>query len=206
MPQDPKFLFTLLNTPITAEPSALLTPLSMIGLGWISSTRAWLDRLSRGGWLLLAYALTDLLHFVGHILSARYAGAPMDRIHLAAPLPRTIYLDNAVTPQVHRLRSLGGPVANTLAGVLFFGLGFLAPPQSVGRAGLTLLGWFNSLLAVGSLFPLPFIDGGVILKWTLVERGQSSAQADRMVRQAGFAAGGLVVLLGLWLVKARRWR
>lgn len=206
MSQEPRLLFTLLNTPVTAEPSALLTPLSMIGLGWISSTRSWLDRLSRGGWLLLAYALTDLLHFIGHILSARYASAPMDRIHLAAPLPRTVYLDNAVTPQAHRLRSLGGPVANTLAGVLFFGLGFLAPPRSAVRSGLVLLGWFNSLLAVGSLFPLPFIDGGTILKWTLVERGQFPEQADRLVRQAGFAAGGLVILLGLWLVRARRCR
>ncbi|MCL4301765.1 MAG: hypothetical protein KJ077_39085 [Anaerolineae bacterium] len=206
MPQESKPLFTILNTPVTAEPSALLTPLSMVALGWISSSRSWPNRLYRGGWLLLAYALTDLLHFVGHILSARYAGAPMDRIHLAAPLPRTIYLDNVVTPQAHRLRSFGGPLANTLAGVLFFGLGFLAPSRSAVRTGLILLGWFNSLLAAGSLFPLPFIDGGVILKWTLVERGQSSEQADRVVRQAGFAAGSLVILFGLWLIKARRWR
>lgn len=68
MPQEPKHLFTLLNTPVTAEPSALLTPLCMVGLGWVSSTHSWPDRLYWGGWLLLAYALTDLVHFVGHIL------------------------------------------------------------------------------------------------------------------------------------------
>ncbi|MCL4298452.1 MAG: hypothetical protein KJ077_22135 [Anaerolineae bacterium] len=104
------------------------------------------------------------------------------------------------------MRSIGGPVANALAGLHFFLLRFLTPSWWGLRTGPTLLGWFNSLLVVSSLFPLSFIDGGVILKWTLVEHGQSSEQADRMVWHAGFIASGLVVLPGLFLAKQRKWR
>lgn len=176
-----KPLFILLNTPVMVEPSALLTPLNMVGLGlWLAGPgQPWSKRLRLGGLMLLTYALTDLLHFGGHIVSSRYAGAPMDRVHLAAPFPYAEYLDNDVSPQAHRLRSVGGPLANALACLLSVGLGPFTPANSVRREWLTMSRWLNGLIAVGSLLPLPFIDGGVILKWTLVERGYSRMQPIR---------------------------
>ncbi|MEJ2711253.1 MAG: hypothetical protein P8074_26835, partial [Anaerolineales bacterium] len=51
-----------------------------------------------------------------------------------------------------------------------------------------------------SVAPLPMVDGGIILKWKLVEAGQSPEQADQTVRKTSFSLGagflGLGALLG----------
>lgn len=36
----------------------------------------------------------------------------------------------------------------------------------------------HGLILTGSLAPLPIVDGGSLLKWTLVERGRTPAEAD----------------------------
>ncbi len=36
---------------------------------------------------------------------------------------------------------------------------------------------------------MPIVDGGSSLKWALVERGRSPAEADQVVKRAGIAAG-----------------
>ena len=52
----------------------------------------------------------------------------------------------------------------------------------------------NLFLATASLLPIPGIDGGPILKWSLVEQGYSIRESDEVVRQAN---GALAALLGL---------
>jgi hypothetical protein len=189
------------------EPSALLSLLNMFGLGlWLAgSAQPWSKRLRRGGLMALTYTLTNLFHFGGHILSSRYAGASMDRVHLAAPFPYAEYLDNDVSPQAHRLRSVGGPLANALACLLSFGLVPLTPANSARREWANVSAWLNGLIALGSLLPLPFIDGGVILKWTLVERGYTPDVADQKVRQANLAVGAVGALVCVMLTLRRYW-
>ncbi len=207
MRDDRKPLFILLDTPVTAEPAALLAPLGAWGLTvWLAGpAQSWPKRLRLGLLMALTYSLADLFHFVGHILSSRYAGAPMDGIHLAAPLPRAVYVNNEVSPQTHRLRSVGGPLANVLACLLSFLFRPLTPTRSVWHEWLTMSGWFNGLAVIGSLSPLPFVDGGVILKWTLVEQGHSPGEAERVVRQANLATGGIAAGVGVILALQRRW-
>jgi Zn-dependent protease len=64
----------------------------------------------------------------------------------------------------------------------------------------------NVFLLVVGLLPIPGIDGGAVLKWSLVERGQTTSQADANVCKingvlsAGLAAGSTVAFK-----KKRRW-
>jgi hypothetical protein len=64
----------------------------------------------------------------------------------------------------------------------------------------------HSFILLGSLAPLPMVDGGIILKWKLVEAGQSPEQADRTVHKTSLSLGaaffGLGIMLGL--IRKRR--
>ena len=63
----------------------------------------------------------------------------------------------------------------------------------------------NAFLSTASLLPIPGIDGGPILKWSLVERGYTPQEADELVMGVDrVAAGGLGVAAGVAL-KKRRW-
>ena len=41
----------------------------------------------------------------------------MDEVRISLGMPRTLYRDNAVSPNAHRVRALGGPIFN-LVGLL----------------------------------------------------------------------------------------
>lgn len=204
--QAAKPLFHILDTPVTAELSILFSVFNMLGLGiWLAGPQySWPDRLRRGGLMLLTYILADLIHYVGHILSSRWAGGPIDRIHMAAPLPRAVYLDNDVPPRVHRLRSVGGPLASGLAALFFGALRLVIPKNSVGADWLKQSAGLNGLTAIGSLAPLPLVDGGAILKWTLVEQGQPPEAAEQKVQQVNLAFGTVAAVVGIALLLGRR--
>ncbi len=160
------------------------------------------------GMLALPIALcAEIGHAMAHTVSARAAGAPMDEILLSAGMARTLYLNNDVAPHTHIQRSLGGPLFS-LAGFLLSLLWWrTAPKGSINRdlAGVSLFG--HSVILFGSVTPLPMIDGGIILKWKLVETGQSPEQAEQTVRNASVSLGATAVGLGglLGLARKRRW-
>ena len=86
-------------------------------------------------------------HALAHIFSARYAKVPMDEIRITANMPRTLYWNNDVSPDQHRLRALGGPIFNALGFLLSLTINRLVPRHSVERE---LSGW--STLGHGLLF------------------------------------------------------
>ena len=53
--------------------------------------------------------------------------------------------------------------------------------------------------------PLPVVDGGVILKWTLVERGRTPAEADTVIRRLNLAIGAVALVAGVVLAIVRYW-
>lgn len=63
----------------------------------------------------------------------------------------------------------------------------------------------HGLLILMSLAPVPMVDGGSILKWTLVERGRTEKAADEVVRQVDWAFGILLVVIGVALLFMRSW-
>jgi hypothetical protein len=203
-------LFTVWDTPVRVEPvvyGGLLT--AWLGLSWLAGRRrprlGGLARLLVGAASLLALISADLGHAIAHIITARHAGAPMDEIYVSATFSHTLYRDNDVPPRVHRLRALGGPVFSAvgLAASLLFRR--VTPPRSVARvvADAACLG--HGYVLGGSLLPLPIVDGGTILKWTLVERGLAPARADAALRQANLALGTAATTAGAAFALNRRW-
>lgn len=174
-------------------------------LAWIAGLhkpeRSWLQRLGIG---LLAMPLAlaaDIGHAMAHTISARLAGAPMAEILLSAGMPRTLYQNNAVPPQIHIQRSLGGPIFSLICSVFSLMWWHNTAPESTSHelAEVSLVG--HSFILLGSMAPLPMVDGGTILKWKLVEAGQSPEDADQVVRKTSMGLGtallGLGALFGL---------
>ena len=207
---DVPVLFTAWGTPVRVRPVVLANLAGLwVGLSWLASRRhpAWRlgRRLIAGAASALALLSADLGHAVAHIVSANWAGAPMDYVLVSAGMPRTVYLDDEVSPQAHRRRAMGGPILNGVGFLVSLVLRTLAPRSSVPREVLDWSCLGHGLLLLGSLAPLPMVDGGSLLKWTLVERGRSPEQADAVVRQAGLGLGAGAAAAGLALAARRRW-
>jgi hypothetical protein len=195
---DVPILFRLNGVPVQV-PAAYWGDLVVLGAGlvWLAGRRhpqrGWSERLLVGGLGLVLAVAADLTHVLGHTVTARLAGAPMDRVRVALGIPRTLYDDNAVPPGTHRMRAVGGPVGSLLGLLLSLLWRGATRPDSAARdlADASCLG--HGVLFFGSLVPLPIFDAGTILKWTLVEQGRSEAEADALVH-------GVSELIGLGAV------
>jgi hypothetical protein len=120
-------------------------------------------------------------------------------------MPRTLYSNNAVSPDVHRLRALGGPLYNALGLLLSVAIYKVLPRNSIARevAGWLALG--HGFLASASMAPVPMVDGGTLLKWTLVTHGKTTTEADRVIRKADWALGTAAAAMGVGFVTRRAW-
>lgn len=167
-------LFTLLGTPWLVTPYAWLNVVAFIvagiivALGLESGRPAARILLAGVGYGLLVY-LTYVLHGIGHIVSAKIVGAPMDA-HLITPL-RQINLyegDQSRYPKgVHIGRALGGPLANLLTGLAAWGIvwgqtGSLIPWKMLGESWMAFFSVASLLVGVAAFAPTPTIDGWVI--------------------------------------------
>lgn len=193
--------FRLNGVQVVVQPDFWPAPVLLTGLlAWAAGKRrperSWLERLGVG-LLAMPFALfADLGHALAHSVSARAAGAPMDRFLLSSGMPRTLYDNNDIPPRAHILRSLGGPIFSLAGFVLSLAWRRLTPKGSLGRdlADASLAG--HSFILLGGVVPLPFVDGGVILKWKLVETGQTPEQADRVVKKTSLGLGAALLGLG----------
>ena len=153
----------------------------------------------------LVLILSDVGHAFAHTISTRFAGAPMDEIELSSGMPRTIYHEDHVPPRVHRMRALGGPLFSALGLGISWLVRSLVPRPSIAREVSDWSCVGHGLILTGSLAPLPIVDGGSLLKWTLVDRGRSPAEADRIVKQAGIATGVAATGAGVMFATHCRW-
>jgi hypothetical protein len=201
---------TVLSTPVEIQPLVLLNVAGLWAMlaylaGRRGSARPLCWRIWTGFLGMLALMTADLGHAAAHILSARWADAPMDMIQVSAGMPRTIYYQDDVSPRAHRLRAIGGPLFNVVGLLLSLLQRAASAPDSIWR---TLADWSclaHGFLLGGSLMPLPMVDGGSILKWSLVEGGQTPAEADETVRQAGVALAVAGAAAGAVMAAKRRW-
>lgn len=167
----------------------------------------------RGLWqgLLIGFVTAILLwfaeigHAIAHIFSARFAGARMDEILISEGMPRTLYADNEVSPDTHRIRAIGGPFFNLLGLLLSVTIYVIASGSSIARELAAWSAVGHGLLFIMSLSPLPFADGGTLLKWTLVARGTPIKVADKIVRQIDLVIGILGGIICLWLIVMKMW-
>jgi hypothetical protein len=207
---DVPVLLTVLDTPVKARADVLV---NLLGL-WVGAAvlagrrkpeRSWPARVVVGAASAVIWAAADFGHALAHTVSARAAGAPMDEVLISQGMPRTIYNDNDVPPRAHIIRSLGGPIFNALGLLACLLLRAISPAGSVSRelAGDAALG--HGLLLGGSLAPLPIVDGGVILKWGLVEGGREPEEAEQVVQAAGVTTGIVALGAGAGLATRGRW-
>lgn len=147
---------------------------------------------------MIAVLGSEWCHNLAHVFASNWTQKPMDKLRIQFGMPRCIYgeiNDEQVTPREHIIRSLGGPLVN----LLLLQLGRLG--RKVTRKdsvlGSTAKAFYhtNLFLSLVSLLPIPGIDGGPILKWSLVENGRSIQEADQVVRQVN---GPLALGLGLY--------
>lgn len=204
-------LYRFNGVPVVAQPDFWPAPILLTGLlTWVAGLRkperSWLQRLGLGLLAMPVALFADIGHAMAHTIGARLAGAPMDEILLSSGMPRTLYQDNAVPPQKHIQRSLGGPIFSCIAFALSLLWRRISPHGSLSHDLAEASLASHSFILLGSLAPLPMVDGGIILKWKLVEAGKSQEQADRLVHKTSLSLGVALVGLGalLGIVRKRK--
>jgi hypothetical protein len=180
---------------------AILTWLELI---WHPERGFW-EAMLIGLAVVLVLIPADVGHALAHTFSARRAGAPMDEILLSAGMPRTLYWNNAVSPNMHRLRAIGGPTFNLVALLVSLAVYALLPTHSIIRELATWSALGHGFILILSLVPLPVVDGGTLLKWTLVAGGRTEKEADAFVRRLDWGIGITVELVGLVLIASQLW-
>jgi len=178
--------------------------ITWLGLFWHAERTFW-QALLFGFVAMLLLLLSDFGHALAHIFSARYAGAPMDELQISEGMPRTLYWNNEVSPRAHCTRALGGPIFNALGLLLSAAIYALAPGSSLLRELAAWSAAGHGLLLIMSLLPLSIVDGGVLLKWSLVVRGKSPSEADRILQRLDWAIGLVAGLIGLGLIVMKIW-
>jgi hypothetical protein len=202
-----KTLFAFRGTPVVARPGFFAAVLVLWGLmTWRAGRRPWPARLLAGALAAAALLAADVGHALAHVISADYAGAPVDHIYLSADMPRTRYPKEPVPPRTHQVRALGGPIYSATG----LAVSLLSRPL-VARGTILreVLNWSalgHGLILGGSLLPLPIVDGGTLLKWTLVERGHEPEEADAVVRKAGLGLGAAAMAVAAGSAVRQRWR
>jgi Zn-dependent protease len=138
---------------------------------------------------------SEWCHNFAHAAAAWWVRKPMDAMRIFWGTPLLVYFDiedPSVTPKEHIIRALGGPLFNAAALVPVTIWRTWTRPASLARELLDVALASNLFLLLAGLLPLPGIDGGPILKWSLVARGRTPSEADQIVRQVdGVLAIGL---------------
>ena len=202
----PRFL----GTPVEMSPGFVFNLFALWGgMSWLQGrrypTRSWPIQIFTAALSALAMVLADVGHAFAHTIGARAAEAPMDKVQLSSGMPRTIYYDDSVPPRAHILRALGGPLFSLLGLVFSLAARSLSPCNSIAREVASWSSIGHGFIFAGSLAPLPIVDGGSILKWSLVASGKTPLEADQVVEQAGVATGVAACTAGAALAVRRRW-
>ena len=157
---------------------------------------------------MLAFLGSEWLHNLAHAAAARQIGKPMDGLEILAGMPVCIYTPEnhrSTTPRQHVLRALGGPAFNFVLMLAARWLRSFTSSKSAAREVLNVAVGMNTFLCSASLVPVPGIDGGPLLKWSLVETGRTPAQAETLLRQTDLALSPALGALAALQVRRRSW-
>ncbi len=169
--------------------------------------RSWPERLGVGALTMPILLGSEWCHNLAHAAAAKWVGKPMDALRVMWGMPLVVYYeldDTTVTPRQHVARALGGPVFNALFFMVAWVLRRFTRPGSAARDAADVAVGTNAFLCTMSLLPIPGIDGGPILKWTLVGRGCTPAQADQTVQKVNGAVGAGLAAASAVAFKRRR--
>ena len=166
-------------------------------------------RLGVAALTMLVILGSEWCHNLAHAAAAKMVGHPVDCIRITWGMPLLVYHDIEdadVAPQAHIVRALGGPIINTIFFVTAVFLRRLTKPKSTARDVVNAALGMNAFLVLGGMLPIPGIDGGAVLKWALVDKGQTSKQADEIIRKIDIVtAAELGVGAALAFKKRKHW-
>jgi Zn-dependent protease len=214
--EQPTTIGQLFGTPVVVKGISGLPMLELAAWGLLS----WVADKKKPDWppsrKIAAGALTATIlfasewgHNLAHTAVAHHIGKPVDAIRIFWGTPLLIYYDindQNVSPRQHILRASGGPIFNALmVPICWLARNFTREGSLSNYAANFALGT-NLFIATMALFPIPGIDGGPILKWSLVERGKNQQQADETLKKVNLALGsGLSVVTAVAFKKHRKW-
>jgi hypothetical protein len=209
LPHGDEIICTLGVTPVTWQ-GWIWLPVTQL-MGWIVFSRSSARRNpERSGFRALVEGFLQMLvtlgaewgHNLAHLAASNWIGKPMNEFRIQFGMPRCIYHeinDRDVSPRQHIIRALGGPIFNLLVQPFLVRASRRAKPGSIAGTTTNTALKANRFLSLVSLLPIPGIDGGPILKWSLVEHGRTIQEADEIVRKVN---GPLALLLGLFSSRA----
>lgn len=149
---------------------------------------------------------SEWAHNFAHLWAAQQSGAPADGVRFFFGTPLLIYNnvnDDFVSPAQHIHRTAAGPVFSTLQALV----GALTRRNISENTRLREISdiYFvtNSLIAAAGLAPFPALDGGPLIKWTLVSRGMSIAEADLTLRKINLGAAPLFAAAVVWAARRK---
>jgi Zn-dependent protease len=192
------------DTPVVVKDKTWL-PLAEI-IAWVFTTwmagkrrpeRSLFQRVGAGFVTMPLILGFEWCHNFAHAAAAYMIGKPMDAMRIAWGTPLIVYYnlnDPTVAPRQHIIRALGGPLFNALMLPTALLLRKCTSGESMARELADTAVGTNAFLSTMSLLPIPGIDGGPILKWSLVDRGFTQGEADKVVKKVNGLVG---VLLGI---------
>lgn len=209
-------LCKVFGTPLVVKGKTWLLLIELVVWGFMARVagkrrpqRSWLARLGVGALTMPMIVGFEWGHNFAHAAAARLVRKPMDALRITWGTPLVVYYeiaDESVTPRQHIVRALGGPVFNFGVLVVSLLLRRRTHPDSVTRDVADAASGMNLFLCTFSLLPLPGIDGGPILKWSLVERGHTPDEADKIVQKVDSVLGVALTTAGaIALKRHRRW-
>jgi hypothetical protein len=209
-------LAEIFDTPVVVVPDISSIPANQlivsVGLAyWAKSRhpeRSWRQHLFAGVLSMFVTLGSEWAHNMAHAYAAKLVGKPADAIRIVFGMPLLVYHDlnnESITPKQHLIRGSGGPLLNLFLLPLGCFWQKRTRPGTVGRDAADAALAFNLFLLFAGLQPIPGLDGGVLLKWALVDRGQSIPQADESVRKANWISGLLLTIGSALAFKKRRW-
>jgi Zn-dependent protease len=207
-------LGTIFQTPVVVngwQGFPLAELIAWLGFSWVACRRHphWRSRawLSAGAMQSVIIFAADWCHDIAHLAVASLIGKPADAIRLNWGTPQLIYSaehNQDVSPRQHQLRALGGPVFSFTMVPISWIIKSLTAEGTLARETTSFALWANTVVAVFSLAPIPFVDGGSLFKWALVRKGRSLPQAQAVVRHVDRYAGYSLLIASVGAVKKRK--
>ena len=205
----------IFNTPLVTKGKTWFPVTQLITwpiMAWVAKKRiperSWSQSLGIGALTMPVVLGSEWCHNLAHAAAANMVGKPVDAIRIVWGMPLLVYYDindREVTPRQHIIRALGGPVFNILVIPISSYFRSRTGTKSVSRDLANLALGANIFLPAVGLLPIPGIDGGPILKWSLVQKGQTPQEADHSVRKVDGVLGVLLAIAGAFSFRSRRW-
>jgi hypothetical protein len=214
--EQPTTLGHVFGAPLVVKGITGLPVLELVAWGlltWVADQKkpAWprSKRVAAGALTTMILFTSEWGHNLAHAAFAHRIGKPADAIRIMGGTPLLIYYDtndHDVSPRQHIQRASGGPIFNALMVPLCWIARSVTKQGSLSHYVANFALGTNILISSVALLPIPGIDGGPILKWSLVMRGQSPQKADETVQKVNLTVGsGLTIASGVAIQKRHKW-